>query len=124
MMGDWRVQFHKEMTEAVDKWFWSFYVPSNEFSETTLYGGLKVYLCGSEAVLKREFQRIHGESLDHIEGLAGWGAKHGELWTVAHFSGGKIIPNQYALGHELQHQINHVDKAVQNPDEAIGKGYY
>lgn len=123
-MGDWRVNFHKEMTGAVDKWFWSFYVPSDGYRMIEL-SGIEYHFCGSEAVLKREFKkRNNGESLDHIQGLAGWGGKEGQIWVVAHFGNGRIIPNQYALGHELQHLLSHVDTMVPNPDQAVKKEYY
>ena len=124
-MGDFSkaTQLHKEATEAVNRWFHSFWVPSDHYLRIDK-NGMEYHFCGSEIVLKREFKKRNDKSIDHIVGLAGWGGTEGQNWTVAHFKkNGAAIANQWAFGHESIHLIaNH--KQIDNPDEATKKGYY
>lgn len=124
-MGDFsgNTQLHKEATEAVNRWFHAFWVPSDRYLLIEKHG-MEYHFCGSEDVLKREFKKRNGKSLDHIVGMAGWGGTEGQNWTVAHIKkDGTVIANQWAFGHEQTHLIaDH--KLVDNPDEATKKGYY
>jgi len=124
-MGEYEkiIDMHKKATEACDRWFWSFFVPSDGY-KLIHRNGTDYHFCGSEKVLKEKFKECNGTSLDHINGLAGWGGIDGQVWTVAHFTKkGKIIPNQWTLGHEDTHQLDD-DPAIDSPDKARTKEYY
>jgi len=119
------VQLHKEMTTAVNKWFDSFYKPSNNY-RMVFVGGIEFHFCGSEEVLKHRIKiRNPGVDFDYIDGLAGYGGIPDQVWSIAHFAkSGKIIPNQYLEGHELQHLLNKIDPVIPNPDLALETQYY
>jgi len=123
-MGDWRVniaKLHKEMTTTVNRWFHSFWVPSDYFQHVP--GKPDCYLCGNEDILVQKYNEINGENIKRI-GYAGL-ANPTQIWLVVHRDkGGKIIPNQFTLGHEYQHWLNMNTDSVANPDQATDSEYY
>jgi len=70
-MGDFsgNTQLHKEATEAVNRWFHAFWVPSDRYLRIDR-NGMEYHFCGNETVLKREFKKRNNESIDHFNGLA------------------------------------------------------
>lgn len=111
----------KEMTTAVNRWFQNFWIPSDYYS--FIKGIPEIHLCGCEEVLIEKYNERNNENLTKI-GYAGL-SNPTQIWLVVHKTkSGKIIINQYALGHELQHWLNFRNKIISNPDEALMMDYY
>lgn len=121
-MGDWRVdikKLHTQMTTAVNRWFHSFWIPSDYFRH--IPGRPDCYLCGSEDVLVKKYNEINGENIQKV-GYAGL-SNPTQIWVVVHRvkKSGKVIPNQFVLGHEYQHWLNLNTDIVTNPDQVKEK---
>ena len=114
------VRLHKAATQAVDKWFWSFWKPTSYYKRIPIK--CCVHLCGSEAELRQRFKVVHGhfpatEGIGGLYSIDASGDSH--IWLVSDHR-----PNQWGLGHEIVHLLRHFDESISNPDEATHREYY
>ena len=114
----------RQASDAIERW-WDSIEGTQHPHEVIIYATAErtILLCGSTRKLITEHtSRYGGEPLPNT--VAGWRRPGVIAMLFKRTNAGKVIINQWALGHEDWHDINDVLGLNSNPDDVTKAEFY